>query len=78
MSIPQIDDVAARVQRVELFTEEDGREVLVLRTGRWRHLGVPVDALADEALRTRIAVLAASLPADQVDAPSWARLATPR
>lgn len=75
MDVPRIELIAPKVRRVELFTEEDGREVVVLRTGRWRHLGIPVDELSDGALRARLAALAASLPAGRVDERSRDRLA---
>lgn len=69
MALPQLgtDGLAPKVRRVELFTEEDGREVVVLRTGRWRHVGVPVEDLDDVGLRSRLAALAVSLAPEQVD-----------
>ena len=68
MSVPQLArHLPSTARRVEVFTEEDGREVVVLRTGRWRHIGIPVEALADTGLRHRVAALAAVLPPDRVD-----------
>lgn len=77
MMFPRSDAevLASKVRRVELFTEEDGREVVVLRTGRWRHVGIPVEDLDDGALRTRLSQLVDSLPPDAVDDRSRLRLA---